>query len=554
MAPPTTLPAGKRGLFIGINEYARNPLAGCVNDVTMMRDLLVERFGFPATNMRLVTDAAATRDGILAALAQLVKETRQDDVVVIHYAGHGSYMYLPEGIVHDKSSGTANTIVPVDTDRQTGVHTDITDDEINAVLEQLAAKTSYTHLIFDCCHSATVTRGPLQRTMPSGKFRMNDPAIASAMSPRKAPKGAKGPSGWLPLADSYVLLAGCRDTETSYETMPPNPKKPHGALSWFTTEALRDMRPGTTWRDIFERIEPSVRKLYMGEPQHPQLEGRIDREVFGVKVREPMHFVAVTERSGKHVTLAAGAAMGVVPGSRWDVYPPDTKAPTPEDRCGSVKVVDVGAVSSRAIIVDGSKALVARSRATLDDDLDTIARYRHQLAVDNPERTSLTDAISFAAKRQRADGPWELLQPDASGVVEFRENDYVGFTITNGHAQPVFVTLLDFAASASIRQLHPPRGAREMVAPNTTFEIGTDPRKRRTRLRRETHAITDIETFKLIVTQNDGDFWCVTQAGVRAATSWKPEATAAARGGEDEEPAQPTDEWLTLSIRYRVLP
>ena len=75
-------------------------LHGCVNDATVMRDTLRDVFGFLKENLRLLTDASATRTEILAALDELVRQTRTEDVVVVHYSGHGSQ-------VKDKQGGRA---------------------------------------------------------------------------------------------------------------------------------------------------------------------------------------------------------------------------------------------------------------------------------------------------------------------------------------------------------------------------------------------------------------------------------------------------------------
>lgn len=146
----------KRALLIGIDAYPHvPPLDGCVNDVRLMRSVLEDTFGFPAGNITLLTNDQATREGILAAFDGLITATGKDDLVVFHYAGHGSQMTDREG---DEPSGFDSTITPFDSARAPGDNRDITDDEIHLKLEALGAKTSYTTLVFDACHSGTITR------------------------------------------------------------------------------------------------------------------------------------------------------------------------------------------------------------------------------------------------------------------------------------------------------------------------------------------------------------------------------------------------------------
>ncbi len=348
---PTTALRVKRALLIGIDKYPKlTQLEGCVNDVQLMQSILQENFGFPPENVTLLADAEATRDAILAALDALVEQTGQDDIVVIHYAGHGSQMTDREG---DEPDGMDETIMPFDSEGRWGVNRDITDDEIHLRLTGLGQKTSYTTLIFDSCHSGTITRDAF-----GVKSRSVEPDTrpVSELPPSPIPEAARqamrepGPSGWMPLTDQYVLLAGCRDEETSFEYRPAEGggKLVHGAMTYFLTEQLRQAAPGTSYRDVFERVAAKVNAA--NGNQHPQMEGRADREIFGVMDMEPMQFVRVTARSGDSVNLAAGAAQGMTVGSTWSIYPQGAKRMDAVEPLGSVEITAVQAVRSDARI------------------------------------------------------------------------------------------------------------------------------------------------------------------------------------------------------------
>lgn len=112
----TTSTQRKRALLIGINQYnakedsnSQNsangwlPLHGCVNDVELQRELLIHRFGFAPQDIVVLTDRAATRKNITEAITEhLTAQTLPDDLVVVHFSGHGSRL------------GNYNTLVPVD--------------------------------------------------------------------------------------------------------------------------------------------------------------------------------------------------------------------------------------------------------------------------------------------------------------------------------------------------------------------------------------------------------------------------------------------------------
>jgi len=110
-APMHPLYRQSHALVIGVNEYRYWPkLSFAVADAVAMRDTLVESLGFPADNVTLLLDADATRDRILAALADGLADPKRidhEDRVLVFFAGHGATRRLPSG----RSLGH---IVPVD--------------------------------------------------------------------------------------------------------------------------------------------------------------------------------------------------------------------------------------------------------------------------------------------------------------------------------------------------------------------------------------------------------------------------------------------------------
>ena len=359
---------GKRALLIGIDKYPwLRQLDGCVNDVTLMGKILQENFGFPTENLVRLADGEATREAILAAMDDLVERTRPDDIVVIHYAGHGSQMTDREG---NEPDGMDETIMPFDSQGRAGINRDITDDEIHLRLVRMAEKTSFITLIFDSCHSGTVTRdafGVASRFMEPDTRPVAELPLSPIPPELRRRGGERGPSGWMPLAEQYVLLAGCRDEETSYEYRPPEGGGAlvHGALTYFLARELSQAGPGTSYRDVFERAAAGVNAVHPN--QHPQMEGRSDREVFGVDDVLPMRFVPVRERAGDMVVLGAGAAHGMTVGSVWDVYPQGTKLTQDARPLGRVEITRVRAVTAEARVSSESAAgTIARDARAIE--------------------------------------------------------------------------------------------------------------------------------------------------------------------------------------------
>jgi Caspase domain len=89
----------KHALLIGINEYyetkeklSHESLHGCVNDANAIRNLLITKFGYKASNIDTIYNAAATRDNIIAGMKKKIKECKPGDIMVFFYSGHGVWM------------------------------------------------------------------------------------------------------------------------------------------------------------------------------------------------------------------------------------------------------------------------------------------------------------------------------------------------------------------------------------------------------------------------------------------------------------------------------
>ncbi|PMB00114.1 peptidase C14, caspase catalytic subunit p20 [Fischerella thermalis CCMEE 5268] len=152
----------KLALLVGINEYPDDLLlAGCVNDVLLQKELLVHRFGFNEKDILTVTDAQATREGILTAFHEhLIKQAKPGDVVVFHFSGHGSRVADPD---RDFPDGLNSTLVPVDSPLPPGYpDTSGTVKDIighTLFLLMYALPTENVTVVLDSCHSGGGKRG-----------------------------------------------------------------------------------------------------------------------------------------------------------------------------------------------------------------------------------------------------------------------------------------------------------------------------------------------------------------------------------------------------------
>ena len=431
----------KRALLVGINKYPgfheKSQLKGCLNDVDLMANLLETRFGFHEKNIRTLRDEDATRDAMLQAMRHL-EDVEAGDVVVFQFSGHGSQM---TDIGYDEPDGLDETIVPHDSGRLRGFpNRDITDDEIYDWLLRLSRKTTNVTLIIDSCHSATITRDSffgsrirraLKDTRSIEELRDEQEQFDIQRVGREEKKKVKGPSQWLPGSARYALLAACRDTEVAHEhTVERGAEIPQGAWTFFLGRELAKAQPGMTYRDIFERAATACTGRYPA--QHPQLEGQIDRELFGLSDFALARFVRVQRRHNGQADLAAGAAHGVVPGTRFAVYRQGTRTfPEPGSaddkaaRLGTVKVGSVSAVTARGDVESEAEhgAIREDDRAVELERFDDANQLAVELAGTSSDRRELENLVTqlkpshllrVAGEAERADVQVRLLAPRQS--------------------------------------------------------------------------------------------------------------------------------------------
>jgi metacaspase-1 len=154
----------KRAVLIGINYNNINDLKlnGCINDIIVMRNVLVDAYGYNRKDVTMLRDDGAgyllpTRENILGAIASVAELTSVGDEMWIHYSGHGTYVRDTDGDEVDKYD---EVIIPVDY-VSNGL---IVDEELKSKLENVLGHVIITQ---DCCNSGTGWDLPYRFTLDS---------------------------------------------------------------------------------------------------------------------------------------------------------------------------------------------------------------------------------------------------------------------------------------------------------------------------------------------------------------------------------------------------
>ena len=235
----------KRSLHIGINDYpgTGSDLSGCINDANDWRETL-ENYGFETTSL---FDEEAKKSDLVDAISKIVEATGKDDISVITYSGHGTW--VPDD-GDDESDGRDEALCPYDVSEGNV----LTDDELYEIFSN-RSRGARIIFISDSCHSGTVakssnimlgTRADIEK-MPKIRFlapqfyiRGDKNLLSRAKSVEKVP--AKGK-----IRASALLLSGCSDVEYSYDAWFDG--KANGAFTFSALKTLKELDENATYQD-----------------------------------------------------------------------------------------------------------------------------------------------------------------------------------------------------------------------------------------------------------------------------------------------------------------
>jgi hypothetical protein len=268
----------KTALCIGVNNYpgTHMDLHGCVNDAEDWSAELASR-GFTVTKL---IDAQATKAAMSAGFQAIVTGAKKDDVVVITFSGHGTYVPDLNG---DEADGLDEGLCPYDLQTGGGA---LLDDEIHAIFAARAAGVRLV-LISDSCHSGTVTRAAVPdpdehddvsrpRFMPMGNWLPPDqlPRGASGKPLARAPQvsGVSAFTKALSRAAGDLLLSGCQEGPNNFSYDARIRGRPTGAFTYYALKALKTLPANATYADWHAAVSPAY--LPSGSyPQSPQIVG-----------------------------------------------------------------------------------------------------------------------------------------------------------------------------------------------------------------------------------------------------------------------------------------
>jgi hypothetical protein len=177
-----------RALVIGVANYlhVRKLPNSVLDDARDVAELLrsADFCGYPPTNVELLLDSDATRDGIRKALARLAQASAGDETVVLYFSGHGG------------RTPTGEYLIPFDCDPKDVAGTALSGAELTTLLS--AVRVERLAVLLDACHSSGT-------------------AELKSLDPAEGIKAGLSEDAYNLLAHGKgrVMMASCRADETS---------------------------------------------------------------------------------------------------------------------------------------------------------------------------------------------------------------------------------------------------------------------------------------------------------------------------------------------------
>ena len=259
-------------LLIGISDYAEvEDLSYARRDAEGVATWLLDT-GVPADHIRLLTDEAsvlrnengvaldthlATLVNVREGLGWLRQMAKRDDLVLIHFSGHG---YQGADDQSDERDGVDEFFVLHDTRAAAKDDTALRDDEFGRFLDRIGS--DHVLVFFDSCYSGGLSRS----LVPGSRTTGDEVDVFSDFE-----------------LEGRLILSASDESQDAFES----PQLEHGVLTHFLLEGLRGMADlnvdghVTVW-ELFEYVRsevPPFVEAERGERQLPQLIGEGESRV-----------------------------------------------------------------------------------------------------------------------------------------------------------------------------------------------------------------------------------------------------------------------------------
>lgn len=324
----------KIALIVAVANYPKEggwSKLSSLNDVAYIKAGLTQQ-GFLEENITVLTDAKATRKGIVAALDQLISNSKKDDIVVFHFSGHGQQIFDSDidGRL-DESDGFDEALVPYDAwgkydpTEYTGANhlrDDLLGDKLSAIRKNIGSKGSLLVLI-DACHSGTATRSAEFGVVRGTADRFINPNVKTKLGAdfgKKASQEQFFSEGLGNELSNMVVISASSAFDVNRETKDAEGKGV-GSLSYAFSKAISTLNAESDYRELYEKIRAQIQANF--PVQTPMVEGNIHQLVFSGNFKPEEEIVTIQKwiDDGKTFAIAKGSLSNISVNTSFKIYP-----------------------------------------------------------------------------------------------------------------------------------------------------------------------------------------------------------------------------------------
>ena len=373
-----SLKAEKYALVIAIGDYPAKTgwsTISSINDVPLIKQTLLNQ-DFKESNIEVLLNEQATYEGIKIAFNNLLLRISFNDIVVIHYSGHGQQIVDNNG---EEIDGLDEALVPYDawvkyTHNYKGEN-HFRDDELGNFVNQLRnilGTNGQLLMLLDSCHSGTATRGGKARGSaaifaPDG-WKANTTKITNSGSDMFETTKISDH------AAPFVLISGASANELNYEY------KGYGSLSFAFNSAMNDLgKLPTSFRQLFTKIEAKMNII--SPNQTPTIEGDLEKLLFiDGSVKQQLYYNISNIARPNVIQIQAGKLHRLFKNTTVSVLPAGTLEAT-EDK-----------IITKGIIVN---AKFNKSVIKLDKPLTDFNKKNYWVFVEEPSYGDIAINVYF---------------------------------------------------------------------------------------------------------------------------------------------------------------
>lgn len=309
-------------LLLGIDNYPTSPLDGCVHDSEIMEEYLQTIIPADQLVLQTLRNDKATKSNVIDGFLQHLAQAKQDDMVFLHYAGHGSREHA-DPMFWQIEPDRQNEVMVLYDSIQGNEFKPLADKELRWLISRIANNNPNITLMLDCCHSGGGTRSTAtsRYTAVNGtKIRsINDYVFAQSKYGGNLDQYKDNKGNFYIPNGRHILMAGARSNQTAKELRVGD--QVHGIFTYSILETLKNSGGNITYSDLMKRA--SVRVLNTVSEQVPQLEAIQPNDINTIFLQNVVNvqkaYYIVTKNKSNQWTIDAGSVHGI---------PATTVAPT----------------------------------------------------------------------------------------------------------------------------------------------------------------------------------------------------------------------------------